>query len=554
MAVGERALQASRSRACTTRRDARLRNESGFAIYWLAMTIVLVLASTALVVDLGYRSAMAERAQNAVDAAALGGTIFLPTDFASADARAKELALANGFDPNDPNVSFKTSPVLGQPTQLKVTVTRKLPVFLGGIVGVHSMTVTKTATADYDQPVQMGNPSNTFGNQPDCVAVCTTGTANPEFWANIEGPGTAKSKGNAFTSNTCDAVSDGCAGGVNADYQPQGELFTIHNANAGTSLGVELFDAIYAHVGDKCDDGNLGLLESFFSADPVLGPRYKRGGWSPTNQYCTGDESTAYPLASNVPTATHFQVFAPDATPWTLADNQVVPGCTLDLAGTNDVFANYANIAKYFRQWTSLCTIASAQVGDYILQVQTPGKVGTGNNNFSIRLSDNGSLTSASVSVFGQGRMAIYANTANNASTSFYLARVLPGAAGRTLTLDFFDTGDALGGASGKLTVLPPADSTGTGLPASFGGCTFTPPGNSTYQATASNCSVGSVSSATYNGKWVHWKVPIPANYSCDITNQFGCWVRINFAFNGGTLDVTSWKASLDGNPVRIVN
>ena len=517
------------------------RDERGIAAIWTAMFLVVMLSCAALAVDLGYRNVVAQRAQDAADAAALGGTVFLPTDLSQAGVRARELAVANGFDPSDPNVSVTTSAVIGQPTQLKVTITRTVPAFFGGIVGVKHMTVTKTAIADYDQPVQMGNPSNTFGNQPDCVAVCSSGDAMPEFWANVQGPGTDKSKGNAFTSNSCDAVSDGCSGGQNRDYQREGLLYTIRNSNAGAALRIDLFDAVFAHVGDTCNDPNLTNLFNFFAADPALATRYQPGGWSSANQYCTGDESTAYPLNQNVPTQTRFQVYAPDETPWTVTDNIPVPGCSLMVAGSNDVYSDYNRIAQWFRQWSTLCTVFGAQRGDYILQVYTPS--GTGNNNFSVRVSNS-----------GQGRMAIYANSAGAANTSFYLARILPGAAGRNLNLEFFDTGDALGGAVGTLQVLPPADATDRGtIMSTFSQCQFTPPPNGAFRATASSCSVTGVSAATYQGQWVQWKVPIPQGYSCDLTDPFGCWVRINFRFNGGVQDVTSWRASLDGNPVRIV-
>ncbi len=532
---------------------ARARDDRGIAAIWMAIFLVVLLSCAALAVDLGYRHVVAQRAQDAADASALGGTVFLPTDFSQASARARELAVANGFDPNDPNVSISTSAVVGQPTQLKVTIRRTVPAFFGGIVGVKNMTVTKTAIADYDQPVQMGNPSNTFGNQPDCVDACTSGDPSPEFWANLQGPGTGKSKGNAFTSNTCDSASDGCAGGTNSDYQPEGLLYTVRNTNAGGTLRIDLFDAIYAHVGDTCNDPSLVNLHNFFAGFPAFAARYQPGGWSAANQYCTGDESTAYPLAQDSPTRSIFRVYAPDDTPWTIADNTLVPGCSLAVDGSNDVYGDFNRIQQWFRQWSTLCTIFGAQSGDYVLQVQAPA--GTGNNNFSVRVSNGGDLTSRAVSVFGQGRMGIYANSAGAANTNFYLARILPGAAGRNLNLEFFDTGDALADAVGTLQVLPPVDATdGGSILNTFSQCQFTPPPGTSFTSTSSSCAVSGVSAATYQGQWVRWRIPIPQGYSCDLNDPFGCWVRINFRFNGGVQDVTSWRASLDGNPVRIIS
>lgn len=539
------------------------RDESGFATLWLAVALVAVLGCAALAVDLGFRSAVAQQAQGAADAAALGGTVFLPTDATAAAARAREIARANGVDPSDPNVSIAAAPVPGQPTRLAVTITRRLPVFFARILGQSSMTITRTAIADYDQPVQMGNPSNTFGNQPDCIGVCTTGAPSPGFWANVEGPGTAKGKGNAFMANRCD-TSDNCAG-ANSDYAADGALFVVRNQNAGATLRVDLFDAVYAHVGDQCDDAGLATLHTAMQAfAPWLASRYQVGGWSPTAApYCTGDVSTDDPNTA-LPVTTRFRLLAPDATPWTVSDNVPVPGCDLTLVGTNHLTTDFWNpgIVDRFRVWSTLCAVGGAAAGDYVLQVQTPS--GTGNNNFAVRATLNGSGAAPGVSVFGLGRMAIYANSAGASMSRFHLARVLPGAAGRTLTLGFFDTGDALSGSSGTLQVLPPPDATvrGTSI-ARFSGCTYTPPpGTSTgppFGTAVSTpdpvggCSVGNVSAANYNGQWVEWKVPIPSGYSCNYADPFGCWVRIEFGFSGGVLDVTSWRASLDGNPVRLV-
>lgn len=540
-------MRAARESARASRRDARA-EEDGIAIYWLAMFIVVLLGATALTVDLGYRYVVAERVQNAADAAALGGTVFLPTDFSQADLRARDVAGENGFSVSDPNVAITTAPVAGQPTQLKVTIRKTVPVFFAGIFGEKAMTVTRSAIADYDQPVEMGSPSNTFGNQPDCNAPCSSGDATPEMWANVEGPGTQKSKGNAYTSNTCDSSADRCANGVNSDYQPDGMLFTVRNRNPGAIVSIDIFDAVFAHVGDFCDAPPLVALHDAFAGYPNA-PRIAPGAWSSTNQYCTGDESTA--LNQNQPTATTFRVLAPDQTPWTISDNNVVPGCSRTVAGTNDVFNDYGAILEYFRQWATLCSF-SAVSGDYILQVQTPS--GVGNNNFSIRAHEGASLSSTNQSVFGQGRMAIYANSGSAANTSFYLARVLPGSAGRTLTLDFFDTGDALSGSTGTLQVLPPTDSTaGSSALNVFSNCTYTPPPATGPTPTNSGCTVSGVSASRYQGQWVQWQVPIPTNYSCNYSDPFGCWIRINFRFSGGVQDVTSWRASLGGNPVRII-
>jgi hypothetical protein len=226
--------------------------------------------------------------------------------------------------------------------------------------------------------------------------------------------------------------------------------------------------------------------------------------------------------------------------------------------------ANDPRIRTYFRRWASVCTITSAKKGDYVLYIAADA--GRGHNRGALRALSNGSVTSTNVHLFADDKMSIYQN-ALSGTTQFYLARVVPGAAGRTLKLRFYDTGDAGSGVVGTIQVLPPADAVvlngGTSTPlTSFSGCTYTPPpGNSTgppwgtlVPTTGSDCSVGNVSASTgWNAQWVEWDVPIPDNYSCTLSDQTKCWVTIKFSYPGSAADTTTWTARLDGNPVRIV-
>ena len=198
--------------------------------------------------------------------------------------------------------------------------------------------------------------------------------------------------------------------------------------------------------------------------------------------------------------------------------------------------------------------------------IQIRSTAGTGANAFALRAYKGTPSGGSGVSIFGSAKMGMFANSAGTNNTQFYLARLIPGAANRTLKLDFFDIGDAGTGSTGTIQVLPPTDAKVNGATlSSFGqtgtsNCTYTaPPQNSTgppwgtFTNTSATCSVSGISTTSYNGQWVEWRIPIPGGYSCNDTDPFGCWVRIAYSFNSGVHDVTSWTASLDGNPVRIV-
>jgi hypothetical protein len=60
-------------------------------------------------------------------------------------------------------------------------------------------------------------------------------------------------------------------------------------------------------------------------------------------------------------------------------------------------------------------------------------------------------------------------------------------------------------------------------------------------------------SSAGFNGRAIIAKVPIPDSYDCDETSTTGCWVRVQAVFSGGVTDTTTWSATMNGDPVRLV-
>ncbi len=228
--------------------------------------------------------------------------------------------------------------------------------------------------------------------------------------------------------------------------------------------------------------------------------------------------------------------------------------------------ADQPYIAQYFRRWSSVCTILNPQIGDYYLQVRTnvvpgsatatrmaspaedPAATGTGHNRFSMRV-----LTSdpTSVATAALERMPIYANL-QGGTTQFYIARVGTASAGATLTIDFFDTGDASD--VGSISIVRPTDATGDAIV----NCRAVGEvvGNRTTPTVLPTCTLSNVQSGNgYNGKLQRLEVPIPDNYACQDSALSGCWFRVNFTYAASALvqDTTTWSASLDGDPVRLI-
>ena len=88
----------------------------------------------------------ASRAQNAADAAALGGVVFMPGDMAQATSVATDVAKAHGF-------SGVTIGPGTRPNQLRVTATKQVDTLFVRALGINNVTVRRSALAEYEQPV-----------------------------------------------------------------------------------------------------------------------------------------------------------------------------------------------------------------------------------------------------------------------------------------------------------------------------------------------------------------------------------------------------------------
>lgn len=268
----------------------------------------------------------------------------------------------------------------------------------------------------------------------------------------------------------------------------------------------------------------------------------------------------------------------------------------LERIGTQAIQANNPlntaydpQLAAVFHNWTSLCTFTPTRAGDYYLQARTnvtfggtqlansgTGNVsiisngnlnvvattgntllGDGNNAFGIRAVTSAGKEKA-VSVSGYDRMPIYAN-ATGASSTLNLIRVLPGGAGKSISFSYYDVGDIVTTGPGSVRVLPPPDATGsiTTTPFPNGGCRASGGKAGTGPTTLTNCSApfDAAPAGSNNGKTETIIIPIPNDYTCDYTQPQNCWYRVTVTEPAGATvnDITTWTASLFGDPVRLV-
>ena len=555
-----------------TRRSDRERQD-GYVAVMVALLAIVLFGMAAFTVDVGRWYVTAKQEQRAADAAALGGVPSLPGDPTGAYAIARKLAAANDFTHGEDTVKVETG-LDGQPTRLRVTVTKTLDNVFGGLLGVPKTTITRSAVADYAGPVPLGSPCNEYGNDPEDTGQRSAKCSDTgQFWANVGSPAAPKGNGDAFQNNACGSF-DGCttSSGPNVDYDPNGYIYTITLTEPVSNLTIEAFDPALVDVGDLCtDDHKLAQASSLnpsTHSDPkaVVADPGTRYGAGPSNKFCTGDISyNSKNGGFSKQVATSYTVRDPGPNPWDPLSSpvrsdcvgaRVYPGYSGDLSRMLDrsrpefqtVTPGFGTgyVASVFRRWTTLCTIASAPAGTYMVQVKTNGlgvDTAGGHNRFALRAySTSDPSAKDDISLSGYNKMAMYANLPD-ATTLFYLARVPSGAAGQILNVKLWDVGDSTN--AGTIKVVAPADS---GV--DFTNCV----GHGPSSGTLPSCQI-TAKSSTHNGKWQTISVPIPAGYTCDDTDGTKCWVRLSYAYGADNQpsDTTSWMASLEGDPVRLV-
>lgn len=551
-----------------------------------ALMIVVLLGMAGFAIDVAHWYLVANRAQRAADAGALGGVVFMPGDPSQATATARQIAAHNGFDHADPAVTVDVASE-GAGDRLRVTVTEVVPNFFTGLLGVPTTRITRTAVAEFEGPIPMGSPEFYLGNDTAAGLV-------PEFWVNVAASGANKRAGDRYATRRCSAGTY-CTGAVqpgieNDEYDPSGYFFTLRVNEVpvtGEPIRFQVYDAVFSYVGDHCDRvpfPSAATLSAWESTPPPgasvppgffsdASARYAGG----STDWCTGDQDIN---GRNM--RTRFQVRYPDDTPWSNTDNPVVdigPSCepvVIDphnTGGSNptieDELANASvdgarpwTFAELFRRYVTVCEIPSSVysalpnggVGDWLLQIRGEDQTGAegGHNRMALRagFASGDGVSGAGVQFFAAGRLPIYAN-ATGASTTFHLARVLPGSDNRLLRVVLWDMGDAA--SAGTLQIKPPPEWEATHGP--FTGCRFTRiEPSAEVPVASSDCRITGVSSsAGYNGAIVEIEVPIPTGYTCDTSSIAGCWVKVIASFPGGVQDTTTWSANMVGDPVRLV-
>ena len=591
----------------------RRRDEIGATAILVALFFSFIaLPLGAVTIDVSRLYVELQRVQAAADAAATAGVTYMPDDFASAKARAIEVAEDNGF----PNSGTSTVAVVvgSKPTQLKVTVSSRVDNAFASTFGVPNSTVSRSAMADFNGPAPMGSPCNAFGNEaPGSSSSGPTGSvinvpppatcpSTPQFWGAMAGPDVDKNQGAQFETRYCGGGEDNCSGSTNVEFDPKGFFYLVRvgATGVGQSVQLQIYDPAYATTGSRCTNEPYNNPGSTTSPPSSWGStwnpratdakqRYWRtgttwGGYGITtqpNEFCTGDDpnSSRY-SGSEDAGVTSFALRRPVDTlvPW---QGVPEPGCarqypgyvaddmSLEALKSSDSDYN-ESLAAVFHQWVSLCTFTPTQAGDYYLQVRNNVALGgtadgnggySGNNTVYTQLGDNTAVRGTGTNNFAL--RAVTSAPAGGISVAAYeKMRIFANSDSATTEFNLVRVPPAAankslvisffdvgeGATAGSVKVIKPTDA--SGIATNIAGCV----GTGVRNGNLTNCEITGITSAFFNGKYQEIRVPIPSTYNCTVTSQGGCWFRIKVSFGVGQVtDATTWTARIDGEPVRLI-
>lgn len=192
---------------CSTTPRRRNERRGGQIIPIFALSLLVFVGMTALVVDISWYWANNLRIQRAADAAALAGVVYLPGDVPAAQSAALAEAAKNGYTNGVGGVTVNPYQDPTNPRRLKVQITAPVGTFFMRVFGIASIPATRSAKAEFILPVPMGSPENYYGvfgtlrtpnggttvtTPADTGWLAPTATASPSNWTSAQ---------NAFASD-----------------------------------------------------------------------------------------------------------------------------------------------------------------------------------------------------------------------------------------------------------------------------------------------------------------------------------------------------------------
>jgi hypothetical protein len=571
--------------------------ERGAILPMMAILMIVLMGAAAMAVDLGWLFWNSIEIQHGADAAALGGVVYEPDDPFAAHIEATAAARENGYDDLAAETTvavvdfFDDSSAVLNESMLRVTITEAVPTFFMTLFGIDNIDISRTAVAEFVQPLALGSPESYFGEDP------ARGNF-PGFWGQINGSYVAKDGGDRFGAQCLDGgFGSGCD--PNPEARPVSGWGT-QSARGGYLYGIEVKEG--SHIGLQVEifNGPVYAIRKWMG-DPNSPPNPPDGIYPNPPLDVWGEEisgnfagDTKYnPSKRNVTARTWFMLYGPDLTPLDTTDGNkllcsvayderigTAPANDADKPPLSDAYQSDFGLAGKvplgwnndwleFDQvspavlnamWDTMGSSTIADVenclgsfdegwGTYVLRVfneQDPAGPPhwQGANKYSLRVS---SLGPDQPAIYGIGDMVMSA-ARDTTRSDFHLARVEQRYAGKDLIIELWDVGDIVGG-------FPPEDNatfkivdgTGATVNCDWVATSTTAPSNATVGSGA--CDINA-SDRRFNNELITMTIHIPDDYTC-LGND--CWWKIDYTIAGQVHETTTWTAYIDGAPVRIV-
>ena len=188
-ADGASAAQDVRAAPAPATGRARRRGSRGQVLVIFAGALIALLSLCAVVIDVSWYWASTLRVQRAADAAALAGVVSLPGDIPAArgnrgDGGRPERLHGEQQLPGGRQDARRTSPGCARvpdpnnDRQLDVTVSEPVNTFFMRLIGINSITATRSSKALYVLPVPMGSPAGLLRDLP--AQLCVRGDRMPQ--------------------------------------------------------------------------------------------------------------------------------------------------------------------------------------------------------------------------------------------------------------------------------------------------------------------------------------------------------------------------------------
>lgn len=550
----------------------RATGDRGVTIALVALVLVPLLAAAALAVDLGGWYARASEIQRSADAAALAGVTYLPQGIGQARAEAARVATRNGYTDGVNGVTVTVTDI--GLNRLRVTITE--PGVQQSISQMFrdDVTVTRSSTAEYIQPVPMGSPRNYLGTyrSPSPAATGIAPLFQENFWLSVSGYCARREHGDRITPRT-----DSNGGSFQSCVPSGGSGASSVIANP------EFRDAGYFYAVEfKADYTGIASIEVFDAPHC----QYESTG--------AGDSGADGSSASQ------------RAYTWTLRSNNSLNPLDATPIGAPKIITP-ADCAAMSNRWQTLFSLDSPRQGIYFLQIQpvvpatqTGPAAQEGQNQFSLRIADSGVFTPCSSdlnippyvagrncpNVYGLTHLGVYAQ-GNGSNPSFYLASVGDEHSGKTMQIELFDTAEG----AESIQIRDPSGADypftwevacmdGSYRSENSGGCRtatgeVAPTPGYGPVADVMSLNVSGTSNAfkpwgprneqngRYSDRLVRLTVRLPGHplapnpAAGDISVRWGglTWWKIVYTVSGsgGVGDRTTWSINIFGDPVRLV-